>query len=283
MILHTESGLATGGVVWMHLTDMPGDMHPCGEAAFPLDGNPYALIEEIHENGPQALPSRDPDPERTFFTITPDEPSLGTLAVSATGVAALLPRVAHGQLPDVEAGAAIGHHASPESIARAWGRWLSPRDAWRRAFSQARAEPGTTCWEIIAPGCAIAVVQAPKGGTAVPDLDRGPLDATDAVRVHPSRGGWWREWDYAGDVIDRVCAIIAVAPGFWEKIAGAAIPPDLSTLAWDPTREAIAGVVGGLPVTVTTEQVLAFSAGEGITPTEAATLIVAAELQRFVA
>ena len=71
MILHTESGLATGGVVWMHLTDMPGDMHPCGEAAFPLDGNPYALIEEIHENGPQALPSRDPDPERTFFTITP--------------------------------------------------------------------------------------------------------------------------------------------------------------------------------------------------------------------
>jgi hypothetical protein len=41
--------------------------------------------------------------------------------------------------------------------------------------------------------------------------------------------------------------------------------------------------VGGLPVTVTTEQVLAFSAGEGITPTEAATLIVAAELQRFVA
>ena len=44
-----------------------------------------------------------------------------------------------------------------------------------------------------------------------------------------------------------------------------------------------AGVVGGLPVTVTTEQVLAFSAGEGITPTEAATLIVAAELQRFVA
>ncbi|MGA0069070.1 MAG: hypothetical protein ACO3PB_06405, partial [Miltoncostaeaceae bacterium] len=73
MILHTEQGLAIGGVVWMHLTDMPGDIHPCGEAAFPLDGDPYALIAEIHENGTQALPSRDPDPARTFFTITPDE------------------------------------------------------------------------------------------------------------------------------------------------------------------------------------------------------------------
>lgn len=283
MILHTESGLAVGGVVWMHLTDMPGDMHPCGEAAFPLDGNPFALIAEIHENGTQALPSRDPDPERTFITITPDEPSLGTLAVSATGVAAMLPRTDHGALPDVEAGVAIGHHAGPEDIARAWGRWLCARDAWRRAFRQAKDDPGTTCWEVIAPGCGIAVVQAPKGEVAVPDLDRGPLDASEAVRVHPSRGGWWREWDYAGDVIDRVIALIAVAPGFWEQIAEAAIPDDLSTLAWDPSRQAIAGVVGGLPVTVTAESILAFAAGEGLTPTEAATLIVAAELQRFVA
>ena len=93
MILHNEQGLAIGGVVWMHLTDIPGDIHPCGEAAFPLDGDPYALIDEIHANGTQALPSRDPEPERTFLTITPDEPSLPTLAVSATGVAALLPRL----------------------------------------------------------------------------------------------------------------------------------------------------------------------------------------------
>ena len=283
MILHTEQGLAVGGMVWMHLTDIPGDIHPCGEAAFPVDGNPFALIEEIHENGTQALPSRDPDPERTFITVTPDEPGLGTLAIGATGVAVMLPRVAHGDLPDVAAGTAIGHHAKPEDIARAWGRWLTPRDAWRRAFRQAKADPGTTCWELIAPGCAIAVVQAPDGAAAIPDLDRGPLDAAGAVRVHPSRGGWWREWDYAGDVIDRVCAIIAVAPGFWEQIAAAAIPDDLSTLGWDPTREAIAGVVGGLPVTVTADAILAFAAGEGLTPSEAATLIVAAELQKFVA
>ena len=96
----------------------------------------------------------------------------------------------------------------------------------------------------------------------------------------PSAG---RATDVVGAYLFPKRYVIAVAPGFWEKIAGAASPPDLSTLAWDPTREAIAGVVGGLPVTVTTEQVLAFSAGEGITPTEAATLIVAAELQRFVA
>ncbi len=281
MILHTEQGLAVGGVVWMHLTDMPGDIHPCGEAAFPLDGDPYALIAEIHENGTQALPSRDPDPERTFFTITPDERELPTLAVSATGVAALLRRVGTG-LPDVEAGVAIGHHAEPEAIARAWGRWPCARDAWRRAFRQAKDDPGTTCWEIIAPGCAVAVVQAPKGEAAVPDLDRGPLDASEAVRVHPSRGGWWREWDYAGDVIDRVMAIIAVAPGFWDGIAAAAIPDELSTMAWDPSRQAIAGVVGGLPVTITADSILAFAAGEGLTPTEAATLIVAAELQKFV-
>lgn len=281
MILHTEQGLAVGGVVWMHLTDMPGDIHPCGEAAFPLDGDPYALIAEIHENGTQALPSRDPDPERTFLTITPDERALPTLAVSATGVAALLPRV-DGALPDVEAGVAIGHHADGEAIARVWGRWPCARDAWRRAFGQAKADPGTTCWEIIAPGCAVAVVQAPKGEVAVPDLGRGPLDASEAVRVHPSRGGWWREWDYAGDVIDRVTAIIAVAPGFWDDIAAAAIPADLTTIAWDPGRQAIAGVVGGLPVTVTADSILAFAAGEGLTPTEAATLIVAAELQKFV-
>jgi hypothetical protein len=37
-----------------------------------------------------------------------------------------------------------------------------------------------------------------------------------------------------------------------------------------------------LPVTVAGDSILAFAAGEGITPTEAATLIVAAELQRFV-
>lgn len=78
-------------------------------------------------------------------------------------------------------------------------------------------------------------------------------------------------------------AIIAVAPGFWDGIAGAAIPDDVTTLAWDPTREAIAGVVGGLPVTVTADAILTFAAGEGITPSEAATLIVAAELQKFVA
>lgn len=282
MILHNEQGLAIGGVVWMHLTDIPGDIHPCGEAAFPLDGDPYALIDEIHANGTQALPSRDPEPERTFLTITPDEPSLLTLAVSATGVAALLPRLVGAALPDVDAGTAIGHHADAEAIARAWGRWLCPRDAWRRAFRQAKADPGTTCWEVIAPGCAIAVVHAPPGGTAQPDLDRGPLDASGAVRVHPSRGGWWREWDYAGDVIDRVMALIAVAPGFWEQITDAAVPDEVPTLAWDPGREAIAGVVGGLPVTVAGDSILAFAAGEGITPTEAATLIVAAELQRFV-
>ena len=46
---------------------------------------------------------------------------------------------------------------------------------------------------------------------------------------------------------------------------------------------AIAGVVGGLPVTVTADSILAFAAGEGLTPTEAATLILAAELQKFVA
>lgn len=283
MILHTEQGLAVGGVVWMHLMDFPGDVHPCGEAAFPVDGDPFALIAEIHENGTQALPSRNPEAERTFITITPDERGLDTLAISATGVAAVLPRVELGALPDVDAGRAVGHMAAPEDIARAWGRWLNPRDAWRRAFAQAKADPGATCWEIIAPGCAIAVVQAPKGGTAVPDLDRGPLDASGAVRVHPSRGGWWREWDYAGDVIDRVCAIIAVAPGFWEQIAAAAIPDDITTLQWDPAREAIAGVVGGLPVTVTADAILAFAAGEGLTPSEAATLIMAAELQKFVA
>lgn len=281
MILHTERGLAVGGVVWMHLTDMPGDIHPCGEAAFPLDGDPYALIAEIHGNGTQALPSRDPDPERTFLTITPDEHALPSLAVSATGVAGLLPRV-EGALPDVESGTAIGHQADAEAIARAWGRWLCPRDAWRRAFRLAKADPGTTCWEIIAPGCAIAVVQAPAGDVAVPDLERGPLDASEAVRVHPSRGGWWREWDYAGDVIDRVAAIIAVAPGAWDDIAAAAIPGELSTIAWDPGRQAIAGVVGGLPITITADSILAFAAGEGLTPTESATLILAAELQRFV-
>lgn len=283
MILHRESGLAIGGVVWMHLQDVPGDIHPCGEAAFPLDGDPFALIDEIHLNGTQALPSRNPEAERTFITITPDEPGLDTLAVSATGVAALIPRLTGAELPDVDAGRAVGHHPAPEDIARAWGRWLCARDAWRRAFRQAKDDPGTTCWELIAPGCAIAVVQAPKGEVAVPDLDGGPLDARDAVRVHPSRGGWWREWDYAGDVIDRVMAIIAVAPGFWEPITAAAVPADVPGLAWDPSREAIAGVVGGLPVTVTADAILAFAAGEGLTPTESATLILAAELQRFVA
>lgn len=283
MILHTHDGLAIGGVVWMHLMDVPGDIHPCGEAAFPLDGNPFALIEEIHENGTQALPSRNPERERTFITITPDERSLPTLAISATGVAALLPRLSGPELPDVDAGTAIGHLPTGEDIARAWGRWPCARDAWRRAFRQAKDDPGATCWEIIAPGCGIAVVQAPQGGTAVPDLERGPLDASGAVRVHPSRGGWWREWDYAGDVIDRVAAIIAVAPGFWDQIAADAIPADAPTLAWDASREAIAGVVGGIPVTITADAVLAFAAGEGLTPTEAATLLVAAELQKFVA
>jgi hypothetical protein len=268
--------------VWMHLQDVPGDIHPCGEAAFPLDGDPFALIDEIHANGTQALPSRNPEPERTFITITPDEPGLDTLAISATGVAALIPRLVGPELPDVDAGRAVGHLPAADDIARQWGRWLSARDAWRRAFRQAKDDPGTTCWEVIAPGCAIAVVQAPKGDTAVPDLDRGPLDARDAVRVHPSRGGWWREWDYAGDVIDRVVAIIAVAPGFWEQISDAAVPPDVPGLTWDPSREAIAGVVGGLPVTVTADAILAFAAGEGLTPTEAATLILAAELQKFV-
>jgi hypothetical protein len=282
MILHNIDGLAAGGVVWMHLTDISGDMHPCGECAFPLDGDPVALIDEIHENGTQALPTRDPEPERTFLTITPDEPSLGTLAISATGVVAVLPRLVTGELPDVERGVPIGHHPTPEDVARGWGRWLFARDAWRRAFANAKAEPGTTCWEIIAPGVGIAVVQAPKGETATVDLSGGPLDASDAVRVHPSGTGWWREWDYAGDVIDRVTAIMAVAPGYWETIAEAAIPPEVPGLAWDAGRNAIAGVVGGIPVTVTADEVLAFAAGEGITPAEAATIIMAAELQPFI-
>lgn len=282
MILHNIEGLAVGGVVWMHLTDVPGDVHPCGECAFPLDGDPLALIEEIHENGTQALPTRDPSPERTFLTITPDEPTLGTLAIGATGVVVVLPRLAHGDLPDVERGVLIGHRPAPEDIARGWGRWLFARDAWRRAFANAKESPGETCWELIAPGVGIAVVQAPKGDVARVDLDRGPLDATDAVRVHPSRAGWWREWDYAGDVIDRVTAIMAVAPGYWQRIADAAIPDDIPGLAWDAGRSAIAGVVGGIPVTVTSDEVLAFAAGEGITPAEAATIIVAAELQPFI-
>jgi hypothetical protein len=100
--------------------------------------------------------------------------------------------------------------------------------------------------------------------------------------VHPSGTGWWREWDYAGDVIDRVTAIMAVAPGYWETIAQAAIPPEVPGLAWDAGRNAIAGVVGGIPVTVTADEVLAFAAGEGITPAEAATIIMAAELQPFI-
>ncbi|MEI7794573.1 MAG: hypothetical protein WCI83_08010, partial [Thermoleophilia bacterium] len=276
MILHTVDGLVVGGVVWMHLMDIPGDVHACGECAFKLDGDPLGLIAEIHENGTQALPTRDPEPERTFLTITPDEPSLGTLAVSATGVMAVLPRLEGSELPQVDAGVLVGHHPAPEDIARTWGRWLFARDAWRRAFANAKAEPGETCWEIIAPGVGIAVVQAPKGEVAVPDLDGGPLDASDAARVHPSKVGWWREWDYAGDVIDRVTAIMAVAPGQWDLIAEAAIPWDAVGIAWDPSRRAIAGAVGGIPVTITTEQVLAFAAGEGLTPTEAATLIVAA-------
>ena len=282
MILHNIEGLAVGGVVWMHLTDIPGDVHPCGECAFPLDGDPLALIEEIHENGTQALPTRDPEPERTFLTITPDEPTLGTLAIGATGVVVVLPRLVGGDLPDVERGVLIGHRPAPEDIARGWGRWLFARDAWRRAFANAKESPGETCWELIAPGVGIAVVQAPKGDVARVDLDRGPLDASDAVRVHPSRAGWWREWDYAGDVIDRVTAIMAVAPGYWDRIADAAIPADIPGLAWDPGRSAIAGVVGGIPVTVTSDEVLAFAAGEGITPAEAATIIVAAELQPFI-
>ena len=282
MILHNIDGLAVGGTVWMHLMDIPGDVHPCGECAFPLDGDPLALIEEIHENGTQALPSRDPEPERTFLTITPDEPSLGTLAIGATGVVITLPRVPYGDMPDVEQGTLVGHRPSPEDIARAWGRWVFARDAWRRCFANAKAEPGTTCWEIIAPGVGIAVVQAPKGEVAVPDLDGGPLDTQDAVRVHPSRTGWFREWDYAGDHIDRVVAVMAVAPGFWPLIAEAAIPADAVGLAWDPGRSAIAGVVGGLPVVVTADEVLAFAAGEGITPAEAATIMVAAALQPFV-
>ncbi len=282
MILHTVDGLVVGGVVWMHLMDIPGDVHACGECAFKLDGDPLGLIAEIHENGTQALPTRDPEPERTFLTITPDEPSLGTLAVSATGVIAVLPRLVGSELPQVDAGVLVGHQPAPEDIARKWGRWLFARDAWRRAFANAKAEPGETCWEIIAPGVGIAVVQAPKGEVAVPDLDGGPLDASDAARVHPSKVGWWREWDYAGDVIDRVTAIMAVAPGQWDLIAEAAIPWDAVGIAWDPGRRAIAGAVGGIPVTITTEQVLAFAAGEGLTPTEAATLIVAAALQPFI-
>ena len=243
MILHNIDGLAVGGVVWMHLMDVDGDMHACGECAFPLDGDPVALINEIHENGTQALPSRDPEPERTFLTITPDEPTLGTLAIGATGVVAVLPRLVGRDLPDVEAAVLVGHRPAPDDIARGWGRWLFARDAWRRAFVNAKADPGTTCWELIAPGVGIAVVQAPKGETAVPDLDRGPLDASEAVRVHPSGTGWWREWDYAGDVIDRVIAIMAVAPGYWERIAEAAIPSEVPGLAWDQGRQAIADVV----------------------------------------
>ena len=54
-------------------------------------------------------------------------------------------------------------------------------------------------------------------------------------------------------------------------------------LAWDQGRQAIAGVLGGIPVTVRADEVLAFSAGEGITPAEAATIILAAELQPFIA
>lgn len=282
MILHTTDGLAVGGVVWMHLMGIPGDVHPCGECAFPLDGDPASLIQEIHENGTQALPTRDPEPERTVLTVTPDELTLGTLAISATGVVAVLPRLATGELPDVARGTLIGHRPDPEAIARGWGRWLFARDAWRRALRNAKDAPGDTCWEIIAPGVGIAVVQAPKDGRAVPDLGRGPLDARDAVRVHPSRTGWWREWDYAGDVIDRVFAVMAVAPGYWQRIAEAAIPPDVPGVAWDAGRNAIAGVVGGIPITVTADQVLAFAAGEGLTPAEAATIMLAAELQPFI-
>ncbi len=282
MILHTTDGLAVGGVVWMHLMGIPGDVHPCGECAFPLDGDPASLIQEIHENGTQALPTRDPEPERTVLTVTPDEPTLGTLAISATGVVAVLPRLATDELPDVARGTLIGHRPEPEAIARGWGRWLFARDAWRRALRNAKDAPGDTCWEIIAPGVGIAVVQAPTDGRAVPDLGRGPLDARDAVRVHPSSTGWWREWDYAGDVIDRVFAVMAVAPGYWQRIAEVAIPPDVPGIAWDAGRNAIAGVVGGIPITVTADQVLAFAAGEGLTPAEAATIMLAAELQPFI-
>jgi hypothetical protein len=77
-------------------------------------------------------------------------------------------------------------------------------------------------------------------------------------------------------------AIMAVAPGYWETIAQAAIPPEVPGLAWDAGRNAIAGVVGGIPVTVTADEVLGFAAGEGITPAEAATIIMAAELQPFI-
>ena len=73
-------------------------------------------------------------------------------------------------------------------------------------------------------------------------------------------------------------APVTAVPGAPE----AAVPDEVPTLAWDPGREAIAGIVGGLPITITGDSILAFAAGEGITPTEAATLIVAAELQRFV-
>ena len=52
--------------------DLDVDMIMMSHVAFPLDGDPYALIDEIHANGTQALPSRDPEPERTFLTITPD-------------------------------------------------------------------------------------------------------------------------------------------------------------------------------------------------------------------
>ncbi|GEM_PF-567006 len=283
MILHSDDGLAVGGVVWMHLTNVEGDVHPCGECAFPVDGDPIALIDEIHANGTQALPSRDPEPDRTFLTITPDEPSLGTLAIAATGVVVVMPRLELGGIPDLRDAVAIGHHPDPQAIARAWGRWLSARHAWRRVFARATGDPGATCWEVIAPGVAVAVTSAAPGGKAVPDLADSPVDARETVRVHPSRGGWWREWDYAGDVIDRVVALISVAPDAWPEIADAAIPDEAPGLRFDPGRSAIAGVVGGLPVTVTTESILAFAAGEGITPAEAATLIVAAELQPFVA
>ena len=74
-----------------------------------------------------------------------------------------------------------------------------------------------------------------------------------------------------------------MAPGHWPRIAEAAIPDDAVGIAWDPGRRAIAGAVGGVPVTITAEQVLAFAAGEGLTPTEAATVIVAARLQPFIA
>lgn len=265
----------------MHLMDMPGDIHPCGEFALPIDGNVMALIDEIHLNGTQALPTRNPKSERTLLTITPDEPDLDTLTVTATGAVAVIPRVPFGDLPDLAAGTPIGYHSSPEDIARGWGRWLFPRDAWRRALTMARADPGVTCWETIAPGVAIGVVQAPKGEAAVVNLDHGPTDVSEAVRVHPSYNGWWREWDYAGDVIDRVTAVMAVAPRYWQGIGEAAIPTDFPGLVWDRGRTAIAGVVGGIPITITAATITAFAAGEGLTPTEAASILVAAELQRF--